>query len=104
MRERKQGGLGSEVFPQPLEKLRRTLPAADLARYSISAISFGSTQYALWAIRSLYGWVRISGVRRRRSSAADVLSKPWSALPDSNAAMMNSGTNGNELRCGGAAR
>jgi hypothetical protein len=41
----------SQVLPQTLEEWMAHLPAADLARYSISASSFGSTQAPLRVIR-----------------------------------------------------
>ena len=36
---------------KPLKKGCRTLPSADMARYSISANNFGSTQMPLWPTR-----------------------------------------------------
>jgi hypothetical protein len=62
---------------RPLKKGCRTLPSSDLARYSISAFSCGSTQMPLCAMRLVYGCVlRTSGVNRLRKSVADFLSKP----------------------------
>jgi hypothetical protein len=61
----------------PLKNGWRTFPSADLARYSISASSFGSTQMPLWAIRFEYGCVfLISGFSRFCRSAAVTLSNP----------------------------
>jgi hypothetical protein len=74
--------LGHKSSRSPLKNGCRTFPSADFARYSISASSSGSTQIALCAIFFAKGWVlRISGVRRLRRSATDILSKPWSTLP-----------------------
>ena len=42
---------------RPLKNGWRTFPAADLARYSISASNSGSTQMPLCAIRLVLGWV-----------------------------------------------
>jgi hypothetical protein len=67
---------------KPLKKGCRTLPSADMARYSISANNFGSTQMSLWPTRFAQGCVfRISGFSRVCRSAAEALSTPWSTLP-----------------------